>query len=101
VGLNTPKPFGAPLFIESFPTIPSTSKGRHGLGDFNMTNKLSSLINKCVVRTSLCNSSIINDLYFRRINWNIYANKKLQKLSLINLNEFSLSIQILVYLIIF
>jgi len=81
VGLNTPKPFGAPLFIESFPTIPSTSKGHHGLGDFNMTNKLPSLINRCVVCTSFCNSSIINELFFRKIKWNINANKKLQKLS--------------------
>jgi hypothetical protein len=39
VGLNTPKPFGAPPFIESFPTIPNTSKGHHDLGDLNMTKK--------------------------------------------------------------
>jgi hypothetical protein len=66
LGLNTPKPFGAPLFIESFPTIPSTSKGHHGLGDFDMANKLSSLINRCVVHTSLSNSSIINDLFLEK-----------------------------------
>jgi hypothetical protein len=49
MGLNTPKPFGAPLFIENFLTILSASKGHHGLGDLNMTNKLPSLINRCVV----------------------------------------------------
>jgi len=68
LGLNTPKPFGAPLFIEGFPTIPSTSKGHHGWGDFNWTNKLPSLINRCVVRTSLCNSSIINELFLEESN---------------------------------